>query len=908
MAGPEGRLRKWLAAFSHRPHWMGLLSAALAAVLLAPLLVRIESGQRRLLEERERRNLLNDTDPYVRALADALNRKIVLQEALFAFTETRRKRPEFAADFQTFAAGLYSSSRGVRALEVMPGGIVRHLYPHEGNEDILGRNIYLHPSEEVRADIQRCIETRRLTLTGPIELWQGGQGFIARKAVFEGDRVWGFVTTVIDLPTVFQESGLESLIPAVRVGVRDARQRVFWGDPSVFDQEPVTHTITLADGEWVAAFVPAAGWGAESKGDLAWTRAALATCLIFLCAMSWLAAERISRMAGLIKTREQQYRSVLDSLPVLIAEIGPDGRYRYANRERCEWFGSTPKELEGQRFSAVLRPAGMPDLLDAVDRGINGVPARLELTLPHPTKGLRRLDVQVIPKRDTRGNLDGLYLLGIDITHPSEVEEERNRFFMLSNELLCIATTGGYFKTLNPAWQAALGYTSEELMAKPFLEFIHPDDRAATEDALEQLRQGKRITAFENRYRAKDGAYHWLRWNATPSSDGQLIYAAAHDATEQRQLEEQLRQAQKLESVGRLAGGIAHDFNNLLTIINGYSALVLARMEEGRVRDSIIEIQKAGERAASLTQQLLAFSRKQVLQARPIDLNALIADAQKMIRRLIGEDIELTSELAAGLGPVLADAAQLNQILLNLAVNARDAMPGGGKLTIRTENVRLDEASRASFPELEPGDYVLWSISDTGVGMDEHVKAHLFEPFFTTKPQGIGTGLGLSTVYGIVRQSRGWIGVVSEPGKGATFRILLPSAAGGKPAPEAAFAPGTIRGCETVLIAEDQTELRSFASQVLRENGYRVIEAGCGREALERAAESQGAIHLLLTDVIMPGMTGAELAKEFRALQPEAGVLLMSGYPGGEETVDLRKPFTPEELLAAVRRALDGVQ
>lgn len=885
---------------------MGLLAAVLAVVVLAPIGVRIDSAQRRMLWERERRELLDDADPYVTALADALHRKITLQEALFAFTEARRKRPEFAADFQTFAAGLYSSSRGVRALEVMPGGIVTHLYPREGNEDILGRNIYLHPSEEVRADIQRCIETRRLTLTGPVELWQGGLGFIARQAVFDGDKVWGFVTTVIDLPTIFQESGLESLIPAVRVGVKDARQRVFWGDPGVFEQSPVTHTITLADGEWVAAFAPAAGWGAESRRDLGWTRAALVTILLFLCAMSWLAAERISRMAGIIRTREQQYRAVLDSLPVLISEIGPDGRYRYANRERCEWLGSTPAELESESFWEAMRPRNVPELLEAVGRGMNGVPARLEMTLPHPTKGLRRLDVQVIPKRDTRGGLDGLYLLGFDITNPSEAEEERNRFFMLSNELLCIATTEGYFKTLNPAWSAALGYTIEELMAKPFLEFVHPDDRASTLEAVEHLRQGKRLVAFENRYLAKDGSYHWLRWNGTPSADGKLIYAAAHDVTEHRQLEEQLRQAQKLESVGRLAGGIAHDFNNLLTIINGYTALLLSRMEEGRTRESLVEIQKAGERAASLTQQLLAFSRKQVLQARPIDLNALILDAQKMIRRLIGEDIELASELAPELAPVLADPAQMNQVLLNLAVNARDAMPGGGRLTIRTENLRLDGASQASFPDLEPGDYVLWSISDTGVGMDEHIKAHLFEPFFTTKPQGVGTGLGLSTVYGIVRQSRGWIGVTSEPGCGATFRILLPRASGTDTGGETTREPKNIRGCETILVTEDQAELRSLSSHVLREHGYRVIEAGSGREALEKAAESPGAIDLLLTDVVMPGMTGTELAKEFRALKPGAKVLLMSGYPGGEEPVDLHKPFTPEDLLRAVRKALDG--
>lgn len=889
---------------------MGILAAALTATVLAPLAVRIDASQHELLSERERASLAAQTAPYARALADAVNRKIALQEALFAFTQTRRTLPSFPDDFQKFAAGLHSNSPGVRALEVMPDGVIRFVYPLAGNEMVVGRRIYDHPLEEVRADIRRCIETRRVTLTGPIELWQGGAGFIARRAVFDGDRVWGFVTTILGLPAIFEESGLAALYPGTRVAVKDARGRVFWGDAAAFGSSPVTHTIPLADGAWEAGFAPAAGWGAEHRQTVMWMRTALGLIGLMLCAASAWAASRFTRMRGVIRTREAQYRAVLDALPVLIAEIGPDGRYRFANRARCEWFGSSSEQLEGRRYQDVVQPPAWPELLGDIQAGLRGVSSRREMTVPHPSKGLRRLEVQTIPKRDHQGNLDGLYLMGVDITAPSEIEEERNRFFTLSNALFCIAGTTGHFKTLNPAWSDTLGYSSHELASKPLLEFVHPEDREATLAAVRILKTGRSVISFENRVLAKDGSYRWLRWNSTPFQENSLVYAAANDVTEQRQLEEQLRQAQKLESVGRLAGGIAHDFNNLLTVINGYSDLLLARLgDSDRLRDSILEIRKAGQRAADLTQQLLAFSRRQSRQARVIRLNDVISDAEKMLRRLMGEDIEIVSELAADLGTVWADPAQMQQVLINLAVNARDAMPGGGRLTIRTENVRLDPTSSASFPALEPGEYILWTVSDTGTGMDATVKAHLFEPFFTTKPPGSGTGLGLSTVYGIVQQSRGWIGVTSEPGQGTTFRILLPRFEGASE-DEAAVetAAAAPLGGETVLIAEDQPEIRHLAGRILREYGYTVIEAENGEDALKKAQEYPGVIHLLLSDVVMPGMSGPELAGRLQALRPQTGVLLMSGYPGGEVTAGLQKPFTPEELASAVRTALDQRQ
>jgi hypothetical protein len=415
----------------------------------------------------------------------------------------------------------------------------------------------------------------------------------------------------------------------------------------------------------------------------------------------------------------------------------------------------------------------------------------------------------------------------------------------------------------------------------------------------------------------------WFDSTATPlrSPEG-VLEGCVHvmrDVTEQRALEAQYRQAQKMEAMGRLAGGVAHDFNNLLTAITGYSELLLARLqEEDTLRRYVEEVKKAGDRAASLTRQLLTFSRQQVLEPRVLDLNSVVANVDKMLRRVIGEDIELVTILVPDLGPVKADPGQLEQVMLNLAVNSRDAMPQGGKLTIETANVELAEASSHRHGELSPGKYVVLAVSDSGCGMTEETQAHIFEPFFTTKDQGKGTGLGLAMVYGIVKQSGGSVWVYSEVGRGTTFKVYLPqvnekvTAQVPRPPP-----PVLTRGWETILLVEDEEPVRSLVRSVLEAGGYVVLEARHGEDALVVAEMHKGPIQLLVTDVVMPEMSGPELAEHLAPFHREMKVLYMSGYTEdaiqhhgvlASRTAYLPKPFTPETLARKVREVLNALR
>jgi two-component system, cell cycle sensor histidine kinase and response regulator CckA len=424
----------------------------------------------------------------------------------------------------------------------------------------------------------------------------------------------------------------------------------------------------------------------------------------------------------------------------------------------------------------------------------------------------------------------------------------------------------------------------------------------------------------EVRFRTKSGrqllAQVILSLHCDEAGAPQYFIAIIEDVSERRKLEEQLRQSQKMEAVGKLAGGIAHDFNNLLTAILGFSALTLERLSAGDpARANVLEIQQAGQSAAALTRQLLAFSRRQILRLEVLDLNVVVTRMEGLLRRLIGEDIELVHRLESGLSRISADAGQIEQVILNLALNARDAMPRGGQLTIETKNLTLSEQQIGDRPMQTPGPYVMLAVSDTGVGMDPETQAQIFEPFFTTKPRGGGTGLGLSTVYGIVKQTGGWIWVYSEPGRGATFKLYFPLTAEATDAQVPAAAPTTMRGHETILLAEDQPEVRSVAVAVLTRAGYHVLSAASGAQALTIARATDAPIHLLLTDVIMPHMSGPDLARQLQAERPMTRVLFASGYTDDavvrhgvlhDDVAFLQKPFTPQSLLVKVREVLDA--
>jgi len=617
-----------------------------------------------------------------------------------------------------------------------------------------------------------------------------------------------------------------------------------------------------------------------------------------------------------------------------------------------------------------------------------------------------------------------------------EKTEELERYFNQSLDLLCIADTDGYFRRLNPEWQKSLGYAVDELVGRRFLDFVHPDDVAATLQALADLTEQKVILNFVNRYRAKDGTYRWIEWRSYPS--GNTIYAVARDITERRraeeelrrlasvvqqaaetvvvtdpngtieyvnpaferitgyssaeavgrdprilksgrqdaafyenlwktitsgaawsgqfinrrkdgtlyhedatispvrgengqiihfvavkkdvtrevELEEHLRLAQRLESVGLLAGGVAHDLNNLLAPILGYGSMLLEDNDLGEApRRDIEEMMKAGKRARDLVQQLMAFGRKQVLEVKPLRLNDVITGFGGLVRRTLREDIRIELNLASSLRIIRADRGQLEQVLMNLAVNAQDAMPHGGTLTIETADVELGQHDVTHYSEVMPGRYVLLKVSDTGIGMDEQTQSRVFEPFFTTKKVGKGMGLGLATVYGIVKQHGGNIWVDSKLGEGTTFGIHLPTVEAEvveeDVPPEVSKVAG---GTETILVAEDEPAVREMTCSILRSLGYRIISFDTAEECLRSAEHLTEEISLLLTDVVMPVMSGKELHAGLRRTHPNIKVLYMSGYTADviahrgvlDEGIQfIQKPFTREVLARKIRHVLD---
>jgi two-component system cell cycle sensor histidine kinase/response regulator CckA len=482
------------------------------------------------------------------------------------------------------------------------------------------------------------------------------------------------------------------------------------------------------------------------------------------------------------------------------------------------------------------------------------------------------------------------------------------------------SSVDGRFLDLNPALIAMLGYESAEdlLRLDPEREvFLDPGEHARL---MQEFQRKGRLDSAEVKWRRRDGRAITVRLSGRTATTAEefdrVLEIIAEDVTERRALEDQFRQAQKMEAVGRLAGGVAHDFNNLLMVISGYTEVLVENLcPEDPLQAKAQAIQQAADRATTLTRQLLAFSRKQLLELKVVDVNAIVADMERLLRPLIGETIELTTRLAPDLGHTRADAGQLEQVLMNLVVNAKDAMPQGGKILIQTSPESLDPSSR-EHSLIQPGPYVVLSVSDTGVGMDPETQSRIFEPFFTTKEQGKGTGLGLSTVYGIVKQSGGYIFANSEPGDGTTFRIYLPKVEDPveltSPTRSAQSALG---GSETVLLVEDEESVRELVRETLVSKGYKVIEAGDGDAGLRIAQSHDGLIDLLITDVVMPGMGGCELAQRVAASRPQMKVLFLSGYtedaivhhgvlePG---TAFLQKPFTLQVLARKVREVLRG--
>jgi two-component system NtrC family sensor kinase len=525
------------------------------------------------------------------------------------------------------------------------------------------------------------------------------------------------------------------------------------------------------------------------------------------------------------------------------------------------------------------------------------------------------------------GVLTGYVVSFVDITERRQAEknlESRTAYLnalIENNPLATVVLDSDYVVQMcNPAFAKLFLYDRTEVVGRLLDELVVPPAQPALLRKFSEANLNGEVLHAITRRARKDGSLVDVEVYGVPLViDGQVrgSYGIYRDISEEKRLEQQLRQAQKMEAVGRLAGGVAHDFNNLLSVIIGYSELLEGAVEpKGPLGKNVGEIKKAARRAASLTRQLLAFSRKQVLEPKVLNLNSVVSETDKMLQRLLGEDIEIVTRLDPALGQVKVDQGQIEQVIMNLLVNARDAMPQGGRLTIETSNVDLDEAFAQQHPPAKPGRYVRLTVSDSGTGMDAETQAHIFEPFFTTKEFGRGTGLGLATVYGVVKQSEGYIWVSSELGHGATFQIHLPrvALAAEQTAPSPEAAPGA-RGTETILLVEDEDALRELARVLLEDAGYLVLEANNGARALEIAGRTNGVIDLLLADVVMPAMSGPTLAEKLSPLKPEMKVLFMSGYPDdkivnhgvlAEGTVLLQKPFSRDSLLSKVRELLNS--
>jgi len=573
-----------------------------------------------------------------------------------------------------------------------------------------------------------------------------------------------------------------------------------------------------------------------------------------------------------------------------------------------------------------LRERGEVELIGAPSLDWLGIP----LKAGNNTFGV--LVVQSYTENVRFGEKDKEILTFVSQQLASAIEHKRNEDALRSSEaryrsLVQSAVYGiyrssleGKFLDVNPALVTMLGYsTADEVLALDPKHgvFLDPDEQARL---MAEFGRGACVDNIEVRWKRKDGNAITVRLSGrvvnSPDETADVLEIIAEDVTERRVLENQFRQAQKMEAVGRLAGGVAHDFNNLLMVISGYTEVLLERTtRDNSLYPKIEAIHQATERATSLTRQLLAFSRKQLLELKVVDVNVIVADMERLLRPLIGENIELHTRLAADLGRTRADAGQIEQVIMNLVVNSKDALPKGGKITIQTANANLGhDELRREYSYIQPGPYVMLSVSDTGQGMDKETQARIFEPFFTTKEKGKGTGLGLSTVYGIIKQSGGYVLVQSEPNQGTTFRIYLPRVEdAAEPLSPARVSRSQTGGSETVLLVEDEESVRQLVRETLEAKGYKILEADNGEAALRIVAQHSDVIHMLITDVVMPGMSGRELSARLCASHPQTKVLYLSGYtedaivhegvlePG---SAFLQKPFTLQMLSRKVREVL----
>jgi PAS domain S-box-containing protein len=640
-------------------------------------------------------------------------------------------------------------------------------------------------------------------------------------------------------------------------------------------------------------------------------------------------AEKV-RAESALAASERRFRSLVQNSSDLVTIVAPDGTILYASDSAERIVGYTPPAMVGTSLLEYLDQGDISrvqGLLLQNGNGRHSVAGPVEFIL-------RRADGSPVWLEAVGTNLlndatiRGIVLNARDVSERKRADralresEERYRdLFDNASDLVCMAAPDGALLYVNQAWQGGTGYGEDEIGKMKLLDIVHPDSRERYSQVLEQVLKGERLDHVELIFVPKAGTPITVEGNLSCTfKDGQpsVIRGIYRDITERKRVEEHLRRAERMQAAGKLAGGVAHEVNNMMTGVIGFSEFLLRSLEpDDSRRADVEEVIKAGTRAADVTRQLLAFTRQQFLRPQVVQINTVITEMEKMLRRSLGEDKLLELRLAPDAGPIRADRGQLEQVMINLILNARDAMTGNGRVAIETSNAIWDAgyAQRHDGVEIPLGRYVMLAVSDTGCGMEADVLARIFEPFFTTKPIGQGTGLGLSTVYGIIKQSGGFVWVYSEPGQGSVFKVYLPEASAAKESePLGVSVAAPAGGSETILVIEDEEIVRNLACRGLRDHGYTVVEACNGSEALQYIREHPGTVDLAISDVVMPEMGGRELAESLALSDPGLPILFMSGYTG-EDVVQRglldpgapfqQKPFTPGTLATKVRAMLD---
>ncbi len=881
--------------------------------------------------------------------------------AIYALAALVRQGNGTITGFESVARELLPFYPGAVALQLAPGGVIRQIAPLSGNEKALGHDLLQDTARNKEAILAR--DSGKLTLAGPFELIQGGVGVVARLPLFlENNQgkpaFWGFTTVLLRFPDLLEQTLISKLAERGfgyelwRIHPDTGSKQVISSSSSSPLNRPVEHLMNVPNGAWTLSIAPDKGWGnpagfalMASLGLLfsllvAWLAKLLVDSKGYESGLEALVAERTNdleksalalrselvariRAEETLKESTKRLTTILDGINALIyvADI-ETYEILFVNRYgRDIWGEIIGKICWGTLQAGQSGPCGFCTNNRLLTP--EGEPSGVYAWEFQNTVNGSWFDCRDQAIRWSDGRLVRMEI-ATDITPRKKAEETlklQSSALQAAANAILITDSTGTIEWINPAFTELTGYTWEECIGRNprelFRSGVH--DQAFYGDIWKTLASGQ-VWRGQITNRRKDGTLYQEGQTITPVKDagGKTTHfiAIKRDLSEHIKLEEQLRQSQKMESIGTLAGGIAHDFNNILTAIIGYGQIALMKMTaDDPLRHNVEYMLEGADRAAHLTKELLLFSRKQSVDKISMDLNATVAKVQKFLKKVIGEDITIQLMLHEGEMPVTGDPYQIEQVVMNLVGNARDAMPKGGRVSISTEIVTLDEHTISADGDLSPGSYALLTVTDSGEGMDEYTRKRIFEPFFTTKDVGKGTGLGLAVSYGIVKQHDGFINVYSEPGIGSTFRVYLPLIADARDYESSAEGSEDIPcGDETILLAEDDEMVRSMTTILLTGHGYKVIEAVDGADALKRYRESSSSIDLLLLDLIMPKMNGKEAFDEIRKVRPDIKAIFSSGY--APETIRqkaslsdgahlIAKPSSPAELLRKVRSVLD---